>query len=193
MDNLLPNVFLILSIFTAYRQRSEKYGPIFFLFALGEIIAHIFLFGLGIRGNHWYILLGVPVLYFLLFEKREKRHYYVIVALMVLVYFITPTDLKLQLIIIAGLHSLITILVLKDSFMDLLKTGAVNLFYMVFVFSELNTITRIIVGFAGVPIFKEYFLISGWTNVLLYLYFCYYRPGEPKLTLRVTREEDLRH
>ncbi|MBV6513060.1 MAG: hypothetical protein FMNOHCHN_02585 [Ignavibacteriaceae bacterium] len=193
LDYLLPSSIVLVNILAAYRQKAEKYGHLFILYTIGELIAPIFLFGFGIRGNYWYILLRVPIIYFLLIEERERKHYYWIGVLMLALYFITPPDLRLQLIIVVIMHSLITILILKDSFIDLLKTGAVNLFYMVFVFAEINSITRIIVGITAIPIFKEYFLISGWTNVLLYLYFCYYRPGEPKLTLRVTREEDLRH
>ncbi|MBV6510711.1 MAG: hypothetical protein FMNOHCHN_00188 [Ignavibacteriaceae bacterium] len=191
---ILPVTILAVSIIAAFRQRKARYGMIFALYALGEISAALFNGVAGLKGNHWYIMLGVPVLYFLTVKKKNDLHFYLLVLTMAAVFLLTPADLLAQLSIIGVLHTIITFIIFKDSFLDMKESGELKLFYPVFVLSEINSVVRIIIIVQGAGVVDHYFTMSAWLNVAATIYFCFFIYGQNghriKIPARAYRRND---
>lgn len=186
------NLLLIIGLLTVaaavvagFRQYRERYGWVFVCYGISELSALIFLAVFSLRGNQWYIVMLIPVIYGFIFRKFSKEHLVFILLISVLTLFVLPGSPESQLLIMAIAHIAVFLFLSYDALMDMLVKEELNLFYILFLLFEVNAITKLLFILFKVNLSVVYYYPSGIFTVLLYFYFIFFSYNSPGLRIRI--------
>ncbi|MCE1187897.1 MAG: hypothetical protein LWX56_02050 [Ignavibacteria bacterium] len=189
------DIFIILALgvtflwmLTPFRQVKTGYFYFFLCLSLMEVTTHIAKLAFHYSGNVWYMFFNYLILATLqpeLLMKKQYRYWYILGGVILLALNFYILAFKEQLLIIALLQVIISLIIFTRFIKQLTLTGNLSVFLLILIASGLMDALKLFNLLLGTPLGLYYFYINQISSLIAGIIFCMFTDSHKWLNFKI--------
>ena len=186
--SLIAYCSIIAWLFPPFRQYKGRFFYYFYILAIADPIAYMFIYHWEINANLFLFSLSLLQFYTVFPNKSQLKNPYIITSALVLIIILGFLGTEIQYIGFLLVHISILVLFLKRTIVIIFEKYEINFFYIVLVFYELTLSTRCIGILLEIHSDYVFHYLVMIVQIFVAIFFTLYREDKPRIVYKLSHK-----